>query len=1106
MPLADSLSSKLNAQSLVSGLGDSLTGPAASLAGVSVPIDTGALSDATAGTSSLSMSSIGDAVQQLAALAGPVLQALPITGDLMRPITDIVALVEKATETDLAASIAGLREKMTAALAGDDVLGGLARAAQALAGAPEGQVLQDLLKAVAAVARIPVPALPFGAGLQAAQNAVAVIGSAMALDSLLGDAAQAATFAAGQVDTAALSTALAGVTAALGSGGTSLAVRVAATDATDAAQVASALSSASAVAAQLADVKARLAAGIAFGQAGLAQLDLDRLPQKIAILSGLLRSTDLGGLQRLLVAAASGLAGFQSFDPARAAIHTVDAAVTAATARFQQLADQIAALDVNAAVAPVTGVVDGMTAIIGRIGDAITQVTMAFQGAMDTVRNAIAALPVQAIVDAIQKFLAPITDMLAKIEQIIDQVHAALQTAADAAQATIGQVDGLLDGFKNDVDTLFGGARDFVATLNLDAVVGQINDAVRAFSDVLAKAQLKPYFDTADSAIGTAADVISKIPFGMLPDSMKQQVTDALEPIKDADASAVQTEIEGLLDMQPAPDDPNDRVFAVRGVVDDAIKGLQQKYEQLIAAIQAHDPRQYLQALDDKLAQVSAAMAVWSPALTLQPLTDAVNEVKTAIAGFDLQAQLQPVHQAFTQIQAAIAAVDPTKLVQPVEERIQAARTKLYQLIAIDAWQPAVDGFVADSNAALAALDPARVAPQLQAAIEGAIDSLGSATAGPVGQLGALLAPLTSALGVPDDQASFGAAAAWLSGGDDGVAALTGRATELSNALAGAARDMTAFDVAALATPLVPELAELATAVSGLAEKLPPASGPALALAALVPRLRGDLIFGSLATARDAYLAALSHAADAAAAVAREGFSAIRDAAQAWQAAVAPLRATRDFVAQMVAALGVTSAGGGLAGLLRALLASVPPERIAGIFTPLFDATAGRIQGAVTAVQTSVDAGIGKLKGTIDAIDLKPLTDAVESVFGEVESQIAELDPNTLLAAPLAAFKKLQDQLATEDPMAQVLQIITDLRDAAAALLAKLDANKLLATPLAIYDDIMAQLSKLEIEGLLDPVFNQMDAIAEQAHQGLTDTVAAFVRLQAALPGAPAST
>jgi hypothetical protein len=110
------------------------------------------------------------------------------------------------------------------------------------------------------------------------------------------------------------------------------------------------------------------------------------------------------------------------------------------------------------------------------------------------------------------------------------------------------------------------------------------------------------------------------------------------------------------------------------------------------------------------------------------------------------------------------------------------------------------------------------------------------------------------------------------------------------------------------------------------------------------------------------------------------------------------------------------------------------------------------------------------------------------------------LSPTKLLAAPLAAVAGLKAQVAAFDPLHALLTVLDALRDTVARVLAKLDTQALLADPLAIYREIVDALDALNVQALMGPVLDLLDSIAHDVDQGLGDTVAAFQRLQDALP------
>src|SRR6185503_13907047 len=105
----------------------------------------------------------------------------------------------------------------------------------------------------------------------------------------------------------------------------------------------------------------------------------------------------------------------------------------------------------------------------------------------------------------------------------------------------------------------------------------------------------------------------------------------AVAPIKNADAGALETEIESLLQITP------DGHFAILADIDAAVAQLQQAYNALITEVQAHEPRVALHAVDVKLQELSQQISALSPALTLQPIKDAIDSVKSALASLDIE-------------------------------------------------------------------------------------------------------------------------------------------------------------------------------------------------------------------------------------------------------------------------------------------------------------------------------------------------------------------------------------------------------------------------------------------------------------------------------------
>jgi hypothetical protein len=304
-----------------------------------------------------------------------------------------------------------------------------------------------------------------------------------------------------------------------------------------------------------------------------------------------------------------------------------------------------------------------------------------------------------------------------------------------------------------------------------------------------------------------------------------------------------------------------------------------------------------------------------------------------------------------------------------------------------------------------------------------------------------------------------------------------------------------------LTTTTVAAAQAVRAAATTLAGALPDGDPNKVHLQAVVLRLDAESVFARLQANRQRYLMTLEASAVRAETLRRTGFSEVDVTVGNLRAALAPLGPAQTKLGDLLRLVGLGGLEQGMAGVLRMLLAAAPPSRLAGLLMPLFTALRERLNAFVAAALGPIKDGITQLDTLVAQIDLKPLTDAIDSVFDEVKQQVHALHPDQLLAEPLGAFKHLQDDLRGKDPVEKVLEIITGVRDAIAAILEKLNLEKLLESPLAIYDQIIGELGKLNVQGLLDPVFAQLDNIAGQVDEGLDATVTAFEHLQQALPG-----
>jgi hypothetical protein len=610
-----------------------------------------------------------------------------------------------------------------------------------------------------------------------------------------------------------------------------------------------------------------------------------------------------------------------------------------------------------------------------------------------------------------------------------------------------------------------------------------------------------PYFDTAVSAIGTAADVVGAVPFELLPDSMKADVDAAIKPIRDTDVAAVETEIETALGIG------SDGKFALRGDLEHAVAEVQAKYDELMALVRSHDPQQYLQQLDVQLQLLADKIRDISPQLALQPVQDAIARLRSAIAGVDLVASLAPLQKVFDDALATLGQYAPAVLIAPLVSRVAEARNAVKTAVRLDRWSPVLDDLSGRATDLLTQLDPAQLQPQITALLneaKGLIDGLPSTRST---WPGTIIARLLQGLSARLDPNSFATVQAWISDGG-GPAALAGRSDAIARAV-GRTRDaVLALDFAALSAAMVNAAGPLRSALAALVGRLGGRAGDNAAEQARFQALaqRYDLapVLSQLAANRNRFLARLQQAAAVAETLRRTGLSEVDNTLHQIKTALAPVLQLFTQVRTLVRKLGVGDVDHGLVAIVRSVFAVLPPQRLANLLTPLFVALRGRVLALINAVLLPLKTAITRLTGLIDAIDLAPLVTALQTVYDQVLADLTALSPATLLAQPLASFSNLQATLSTFDPLAPLLSLLDGLRDAAARVLAKLSAQQMLESPLAIYRTLVEVLAQLDIGELLAPVFDSVDAIAKQVDDGLDNTVSAFQGLQAALPGGAA--
>ena len=1088
------LTLRLDARALVAthfgsgGAGGEIAGPLASLQAVTLPVDVDELT-AVAGGASFDANGISTAVSGVLRDAGALAGTIPGTGDLLGPIERAVSLAETVTGGTIAAELTALVAQLRVELEAlrDAGFASTLLRVQRLLGQLTGTGSIGALLAPI-TARIPPFAVTLAEVLPALDGLSRAMGGLMSLESVLAESERLSDIMARQIDAAALEREVAAVERALAAA----AARIAALAPTASqAETDAASDDVRRLVLRIGELLDRLAMAMGSGEATLVYLDVDRVLAEVAAAMAMATGADLAPAGRVL---ARGVDAVRPYLPdlRGAPSFALNDFVVMIEARVAELAAAIDALDVTQPVQPIASAITTVTAPLASLEELLQQAIGTVRSALTSVSDAVAALPIEPIASAIRSVVAPVAAALDALAALLADVQAALEAIATQVTTTLGQVESALDEAKRQIEALFQDAKAFVESVNLPGVVDSVGGAIQSLAGELDKAQMQPYFDAAASAIDTAADVIGAVPFGMLPESMKAEVDEAVKPIKEADARAAAEEIKSVLQVS------DDCTFAARQTLETAIADVKAQFDALIAAIRERGARAFLAELDAQLQEVAAQIRTLSPALTLEPVQGVVDDVKAAVAGIDVTQALAPLDDAFTAILAAVDEYSPERLVAPIAERVDDARTAVKSALRLEQWRPTIDDVAGRVTSLLDVVDPAALMAQLDRILRELQRQLAQGVdANAVGGVGTLVTLLLQGTGLRIHPRSFEPVAGWLRGdGEPASTALGTRATRIAESMRAARATVGTLDPMAIQRRLAPGIA----AVRGASAARDAGLAGRARLQGTVAFLDFDDALARLDANRDRLAASLERSASTVETLQRTGFGQADDVVVRLRDALAPLGTFTSLARDFLQRMGIPGLDRGLAGAFEGVLAVVPPERLTAMLLPIVTAIRGRLVALADAIVDPIRDAVQNVEDIIDLIDLAPLTEGVREIVDEVKAHITSLSPASLLAEPLASLAALKAQVAAFDPVGAIAAVLTALQDAATRVLAKLSAAELLETPLQIYDDILNALSALDPNAMLAPIFDQLDEIARQVCTGLDRTVEAFEHLQESLP------
>jgi phage-related protein len=1099
MALQADISVKLDTGGLATGFTSQLTTFQGSLSGISVPtLDSQAFSNAAAGAQG--DGGLAGSVSSIAAQLPDIVGHLGLPQNILGPILSVLELAETVAAADIEASFRDLGASMVQQFSSandEGFLGLLLQASDLFGNSPQLQQWKNLLKRFTDLAGVQLPEGSIGAPnlVPGAAALVRLLGGLMAEYTIVSEAERLAKAAAAMVDADSIARDTEGMLGFFRAGGPSIEEQIAGTNTTDDGQVDVAVTAVRQLRVRIEHWSAELSRALAFGEATLLFMDVPAMQTDLEYAQQTLRQADAVALERLFASIAGALGNVVPADVLAGPEFTLNQFFDQVEGRVAQLAAKISSFSTAAVSDPLNRAMDVVLTVPNRLGDAIQQVQNAISAALETVRAAVAALPLDAIRNAIQTVLGAVTTALKAITDLVGAVKDVIQQAAQAMQTVLDNTDHALTEFRDAVKAVFHVAVQFVESLHLDQVVGAIADGAKQLADAIGKASMKPYFDTAAGAIGSATDVVQNVPFSLLPDSMEQEVVDAIRPVKTADVGAFQTEIEGLLQIGP------DHKFALRPQIEAAAAEIQQKFDSLIEEIRKHDPRTALAQVDQELSKFGDKVRALSLQIDLSPIRNAIQQVHSAVQAIDPDAVLKPLKDGFDQVLAKLNDFSPVKLIEPVETRWNASRQKVLDLSHIPQWVQLLDDLKAQASQGLDKIDPSKFGANFDAALNDGLETLNNLPHLHAGSaFGSVVAALYQGSRLRVLPLSFEPVLAWM-GGASGTADLVARAGNAAGTVRIMGDALRALDLPTAVTSLTQSVQSLRNAIGRL-----PAGAGRDRIAAELDALNLPLVLAPFQANHTRFFGVLEQTTNQLAQLSAAGFSEVDDGVVRLKSAWAKMSPVTTGFTTIFRKLGITGFDVGLGEVVKRIVAIAPPSRIIGILAPIFAAVHERVKAFVAAVIDPLRAAAQKLIDVFNLLTLTPLKEGLTNIHTAIVGQIAQFHPDQLFGEPLTAFRQLRTQVLTFDPVADIQSIIDNLAKAVDSVLKKLNLENLLAEPLQLYDQILASFSKLRPAELLQPVLDQLDRIASEVDAGLTETVTSFRALQDALPDHVGST
>lgn len=821
--------------------------------------------------------------------------------------------------------------------------------------------------------------------------------------------------------------------------------------------------------------------GLGLGEAALIGLDAPGCAVRFATALAALDETRLAVVGELATAVRAALEPVLAIE-LPSPKDSLDATFAELLELTAPLRDAITGLDTARFTETITGALTEVTAPIDAVVSTLDDTASAIGSGLRSVGDLVDAIDLTPLTTGIADALAPITTALDAVEGAVADGQAAIETVAAAIETGLGDVTAAVGGVATSITDALGAVSDRLATIDFAEIQAVIENGLGTVASKLASAELSPYFDAANSAIDTTADVIDAVPFGLLPTDVQQEIVDLSRPVKDIDFAAIATNLR------------NELAAIVDALDTTVLDEIDAAYQAVVTFLHDIDPGAAIAEFEaGPFAELRATVDSIDPEALLAEVDTALAPIRTLLDGIDLRdAVLTPVADVFADIRAQLDALDPAVLLADAVDEVDRFREQIVDDIRLDDWATTITESRDRIVELLGRVDLGALAA---VAASGAITrARNDADDGP-GAIGQIVSALVQASGLPADAESWTAVKQWF--GDAAARASLGERLSEAAMLVGS----TEVTVGQLdPAPAVNAARNAHRALLQAVRSHPDDSRLRLAAEPLLVDNSPAEILAPLVDNHARYHARLAVDARAMSTLASSGTSQVDVIADGLVDALLPVTGLSTWVRDLLGRFGLGDVNRPWPELLSDVLDTFGPDRIFGLVAELVESFRDKVIEVVDALLVPVNDVVGTVETAVGIIDLHPIVDELSGIHAGVVALVDATDPAVLVGPVLDDADAVIARVAGFDPLEPVRAVIDALRATIDELFDTVTPSVVFAPAIEIFDTILALAEGLDVRGLLGPILDALVGLGEQLDVGIEETAVALKRLQDALP------